>query len=204
MRPAAAVCAVLVMVVLAQTGPAAQAEEEPPRFSVSAAVGVLRPSDVSFRELYGGSHVPVTVQLECRLWPRLALFGGGQFLGADGRTIAEGAQVGDESFPLRFTTSSIRVGALVLMPKRRWTVFAGGGASYSTYHEDWTGTQVSASGKTYGFLAQAGVRYVLTGPVSLSGGVEYTYVPAHSSDASSGGTIDLGGLGVSLGVGVGF
>lgn len=192
------------MLASVQTGPAAQAEKEPPRFNVSAAVGVLRPSDESFRALYGGSHVPVTVQLECRLWPRLALFGGGQFLGADGRTIAEGAQVGDESFPLRFTTSSIRVGALVLMPKRRWTVFAGGGVSYSTYHEEWTGTQISVSGHTYGFVAQAGARYVLTGPILLSGGVEYTYVPAHSSDASADGTIDLGGLGVSLGVGIRF
>jgi len=203
MRPAAAACAVLVMVVPVQAGLAAQAEKEPPRFNVSTAVGVLRPSDESFRALYGGSHVPVAVQLECRLWPRLALFGGVQFLGADGRTIVEGAQVGDESFPLRFTNSSIRVGALVLMPKRKWTVFAGGGASYSTYHEEWTGTQISVSGKAYGFVAQAGARHVLTGPISLSGGVEYTYVPANS-DASPGGTIDLGGLGVSLGVGIRF
>src|SRR5512139_2770104 len=203
MRPAAAVCAVLVMVVLAQAGLAAQAEEEPPRFSVSAAVGVLRPSDVSFRELYGGSHVPVTVQLECRLWSRLAVFGGVQLLGADGRTIAEEAEAGDEDFQLRFTTSSIRVGALVLMPKRKWTVYAGGGASYSTYHEEWTGAQISASGKAYGFVAQAGARYVLTGPIFLSGGVEYTYAPA-DSDASSEGTTNLGGLGVSLGAGIRF
>jgi len=203
MRPAAAVCAVLVMVVLAQKGPAGQAEKEPPRFNVSTSVGVLRPSDESFRALYGGSHAPVAVQLEYRLWSRLALFGGVQYLGADGRTIAEGVQDGDESFPLRFTTYSIRAGALVLVPKRKWTMFAGGGANYSTYREEWTGAPISVSGTAYGLVVQAGARRVLTGPISLSGGVEYTYLPA-DSDASPGGTIDLGGLGVSLGVGIRF
>jgi hypothetical protein len=191
------------MVVLAQTRLAGQTEKEPPRFNVSAVVGVLRPSDESFRALYGGSHVPVAVQLECRLGSRLALFGGVQFVGADGRTVAEGAQTGDETFPLRFGTSSVRAGVLVLMPKRNWTVFAGGGASYSTYHEEWMGAPISVSGATYGFVAQAGARRVLTGPISLSGVVEYSYVPA-DSDASSGGSIDLGGLGVSLGVGIRF
>jgi hypothetical protein len=64
-----------------------------------------------------------------------------------------------------------------------------GGASYSTCHEEWT-EQISASG-AYGFVAQAGARYVLTGPIFLSGGVEYTYAPA-DSDALVEGTTNLG------------
>jgi len=190
-------------VALARTGLAGQPEKQSPRFDVSVLAGVLRPSDESFRALYGGSHVPIAVQLEYRLRPRLALFGGVQFVGADGRTVAEGAQTGDEDFPLRFTAYSIRAGALMLTAKRGWTVFAGGGANYSSYHEEWTGAPIAASGAAYGFVAQAGARHVLSGPITLSGAVEYTYAPA-DSDASPGGRIDLGGLGISLGVGIQF
>ncbi len=184
--------------LLAQTAPA-QA-----RLTVLATVGAMRPSEAGVRDLYGGTFVPVTIEADIRLAGTVFVFGSGQFLDKDGEAVFSLPPAPEERFPLRVTTSSLRVGGGFAFPRRRWLIVAEGGFSYTHYSERWTTEDIpTVTGHAYGAVLAAGVDYRLGGPVWAIGRFEYAYTPT-GVDTQLTPTFDLSGFSVSGGMAVRF
>ena len=193
-----------LLIVVAATAPLlAQSAKEAPRFALSVAAGVTHPAQAAVRDVYGGRLTPVTVALRCRLRPPLFVFGGWQFLRQGGDTTIVGPQVIDERYPVRLTMSSVRAGAGVAVPWRRWIFSAGAGLAYTTFDERWTAGDLSTGGHSYGYLAQAAGEFLLHRRFGIVGRIEYVAVPIPTATAGRSG-LDLGGLSVSGGAAVRF
>ncbi len=169
----------LLMVVAAPATLLAQPANEPGRFTLLVAAGMTRPTQASVRDVYGGRLMPVTVTLDCRLTRGLFVFGGWQFLRQRGDTTG------------------------VAVPWRRWVFSAGAGLAYTTFDEEWTTTDLSTSGHSYGYLAQAAGEFRLHRRFGIVGRIEYVAVPVPAATAGRSG-LNLGGLSASGGAAVRF
>ena len=182
----------------------AQPTPEPPRLTVLATIGAMRPSDTAVRDLYSGTFMPITIEADVRAFWRVFVFVSGQFLRKDGEAVFDLPPAPEERFPLRLATSSARIGGGVVFPLQRWIVSAQAGMSYTGYDEKWVGEDVpAATGHAYGFIAEGGVDWRVAGPLWAVGRFEYTYTPTGNAQQAVP-AFDLSGVSLSAGVAVRF
>lgn len=197
------VCAFAAVTAGASAALAQSAQPPLGRFAVSATLGVSRPVDAGLSEVYGGGLVPVTAQLEVRLEPAIALFGGVRFLKADGQTVVVGTKVAEETYGTSFRMTSVRLGAQVaarIAPG--WALAGGAGVSLVSYEETWPDAGLRVTDRATGLLALAEGRYAVNRRWNVLARVEYTTIPETS--AVTGSHVNLGGLDVSAGVRLAF
>ena len=110
-RNGAILAAVSLALVLGFPGPLrSQTAERAPSFSLSAAGGVFRGGQASFRALYGGSVVPLHLEGQVRIFRNWSIFAGFRHIQARGTTRIAGASIEEESYRLEFEMSSVRLG----------------------------------------------------------------------------------------------
>jgi hypothetical protein len=198
---------IVVLLLTAAVAPApllAQSAPEPSRLAVLATVGAMRPSAAAVRDLYSGTFMPMTIEADVRAFWRIFVFASGQFLGKDGEIVFSLPPAPEEHFSLKLDTSSIRFGAGVAFPLKRWLVSAQAGMSYTAYEEKWIGEEIpAASGHAYGFTAAGGVDYRVYGRIWAVGRFEYSYTPI-GEVLQTIPVDDLSGISVSGGVAVRF
>lgn len=196
--------AFLLAAALTPESLAAQSVPEPPRTAVLATVGAMRPLAAGVRELYEGLFVPVTVEADIRVAWKVFVFGGAQFLRKDGEVVFNLPPAPEERFPLRVSTASVRVGAGIAHPWRKWFFSAAGGLSYTRYSERWTTGEIpTATGHTVGFTVGGGADYRIFKRWWAVGRVEYACTPMDEARQTIP-TFDLSGVSVSGGVGIRF
>lgn len=204
-----ALIAVLACAWLA--APALVAAQSPPAGTLSLSAGVFRPSDESFRRVYGAAKVPFTAQLDWRLAPRVALFVGVQHLRASGTPVADdtgvpvSAGATDESIEARLRLTSFRAGGLVLFPSGRWLVSAGAGLIVTRYSERWAAAGANVSGSRAGWLAQAKLARSMGSRFLVEAAFEYTYARVDQrEDPDLVPRLGLGGVSFAVGGGIRF
>ncbi len=198
----------LVLCAVALLPSARVASAQPPpaigRFAASATLGVSRPNESDMRQVYGTTMVPVTGQIDVRVYPDVSVFAGVRWVKANGQTVILGTPVvADEHYATSLAMTSFRFGAQVskwVAP--RWGLAAGAGVCITAYDEKWPDAGLSASSHSTGFLALAEGRYALTARWNAIARVEFTTVPESSTAGGAG--VNLGGLDVSAGVRVLF
>jgi hypothetical protein len=178
----------------------AQTAEDLPRLGLSVAAGLARPTDATFRELYGNA-APLTLQVDYRVARRISAFGGLRYLRTDGLTIMEVTTPGtgvviEERFALAFRSYWLRAGLQLSMPAGRLRVNGGAGIGYVRYREEWKDADLTASGGYLGGLLYGGVDYPVAGRLSLLGRLEYSSVTA----GGALGDVNLGGIDLLAGV----
>jgi hypothetical protein len=198
---------IVVLLAAAALAPApllAQSAPDPPRLTVLATIGAMRPSEAPVRDLYSGTFMPITIEADVRAFWRVFVFVSGQFLGQDGEVVFNLPPAPEEHFPLRLNTSSIRIGGGVAFPLQRWLFSAQAGMSYTGYEEKWVGEELpAATGHAYGFIAEGGVDYRVYSRMWAVGRFEYSYTPIDDIRQIIP-VIDLSGISVSGGVAVRF
>ena len=192
--------AVAVVCVTMMEAPEAQSQSSPDRKRVMAAVaiGAARPSDPSFRELYGPVQYPVSVQADFEVRKHVSIFAGYGYLRRAGTTLAADPALlpGD---PIKFSMHSIKAGLSYAVPFGRVTLLGSGGAGFHRYHENWEAAGIATTGNKTGFIAQGQVEYALTRVVSMVGRVEYMRAVIRAKSVMENDA-SLGRLEVSLGV----
>jgi hypothetical protein len=202
-----AVPLVLVLAGVTAGAAAAQPAPEPARGTLSAAAAVFRPLAQEFRDLYG-TQVPVVAQLDWPIGRHLAVFAGVRHLRSSGETIPVSQQETrePERFAIRFRSTSLRLGGLLLVPRGPWSVSAGAGAVYCRYSERWPDAGFNERDDGTGFIVQAGVTRAFARRWSALGRVEYSYGPRTKPAAGSDVVtrVNLGGIDVTAGIGFRF
>lgn len=200
-------CSILitVFIIAAQLlgSESAPADEAESRFRLSLTASVFRPTQEAFRQLYGNLHIPVAIQLDSRLPGNLSVFTGFRHVAANGKTKVVGPQFVEETYPLRFAMSSVRLGLYYNLYGMRSSAFLGGGVSYNVYREKWEEGGFEVRDKIFGFLAQAGGGYSLSRRLALIGKMEFSSVQTRKGSKLEPG-VNLGGLELSLGFSLNF
>jgi hypothetical protein len=150
-------------------------------------------------DVYGSHLMPVTAQVDVRVVPDVAVFGGIRWMSADGRAVVIGTPVVNERSTTSLTVTAFRVGAEIARTVgRRWAVAGGAGIVMARYEETWPDAGRTFSNHSNGFLVLAEARCALTGKWGAIARVEYSTVHANVADASN--AVNLGGMDVSAGV----
>jgi len=170
-----------------------------PRFAISAAAGIFRPGQGSFRGLYGSTQVPLHVQIQFRFLKGWAVFAGFRYAEASGKTLIVGPQYVEESHTIKFSMSSIRLGVQYSLAAGRVRLFVGAGASYNLYKEKWEDAGLSTEGKRTGLLADAGAEYLFSRWFSIFIRGEYSTIPT-GQGAALEKKVDLGGIEGVIGI----
>lgn len=191
----AAVAVVVVSPVKAQT------REDLSRLEISATAGIAHVWNAQFNEVYRGVQVPLSVQLDCRVFRRIYAFSGFRFVGIEGEAISEEPVQAQEEFQTKFKMYSAAIGWAVAMPIRRATVTAGAGITCNWYREILAEANLSTRGTAIGFLAQTAARYPLSRRFSVLGRLGFSSIPSRT-DPVTNGRINLGGIEVSGGLSV--
>ena len=177
----------------------AQSAANPGGISAGFFAGVARPSDETFRQIYGSAQFPVSVQANVRLYKGLHAFGGYAYVSRSGQVISVDPGTTNEDDPLRFRMHTVKAGGLYAVPVGRLTLLAGAGISCNYYLERWEAAGASTSGSKAGLLVQAGAEYPLFSRLSLAGRIEYSHVPIEAKSAAEIDT-NLGRLDFALGL----
>lgn len=204
-RRGSAIAIAVLGAALAWYAPAvanAQPRPDEPRVSVAGLVGLARPTDETFREVYGSSLVPFSAQVDWRLGSAGAeAFAGIRHVGTTGEAIGDTAAATGQSLTLRMT--SVRFGLGWQAPGRRWRFAVSGGGSYNWYRETWEDLDIETKDHVFGIVAQASVSYRLSRRVSLIASGEFSAIGVDAMDPAlpsvSLGSLDFLG-GVSLGI----
>lgn len=167
---------------------------------VSASAGFFQPSSPVVSDLYGRG-LPVTIQADGRITDRLGMFAGVRFARDTGRTVVVGQQIEEERYRITLRTDAARLGATYYVSRGRSSLALGGGLVVGWYVERWPDAGFVGRGSAPGALASAGFSRLLTGRVTVTGRVEYTYLPV---DRTALRSVGLGGLDVTAGIGVSF
>jgi len=174
------------------------------RFGVSAAAGISWPVDGVVADVYGGM-VPVTVQADARLFGHVALFAGFKSVQADGQTVVLGTPVADERYATSLRVSSLRLGAIVVVPvARRFALAGSAGVGVNWFGERWPEAQSTARGHATGIVVQAEMRYALHPRWTVLGRLEYAPFSTQAVGTSSAVGVNLGGLDLCAGIRLGF
>jgi hypothetical protein len=208
--PRKTLLALLAAALLPSGAALAQQAGDTSGVDASFRAGMFQPSEAAFEQAYGGSRIPLVMQVDWRVHRVLALFGGVRYLGLDGRAIAEddtaavGAS-GEAVYATHLALTSARLGALAVVTSGRWDVRVGGGLNVEHYAEEWPAAAASASGTRTGWLAQATAARRIGRRFSAGVSVEYSgvAVPAGTGE-SAVPALDLGGLDVLLTAGIRF
>lgn len=189
----------VMIAVFAPTAVWAQSSRDPRGLTVSLSAGAARPSDRSFRELYGSVQYPISVQADYEICRHVLAFSGYEYLGRTGNVLETEMTVAPAGDAIRFRQHTLNVGLLYAVPLRRITLLGGGGVGVHFYRETWEGAGVDTRGNKAGFVAQAGAEYALFRNISFLGRVGYSrlVVKAGSSSENNAG---LGRLEFTLGL----
>lgn len=195
----------LLGAALACCPPAAASAQSPPdepRLQVSGLVGLARPSDATFRDIYGDTLVPVSVQLDWRLSDAGAeVFAGVRHVGQSGEAI--GSTPASSPPSLSFRMTSVRFGIGWRAPGRRWRFAVSGGGSYNWYRETWKDFDVETEDQVFGVVVQTSVSYRLSRRVSLIASGEFSAIGVDSIDPALR-SVGLGSLDFLGGLSLGF
>jgi len=177
----------------------AQSATNPGSVSACFFVGVARPSEEAFRQIYGSAQFPVSVQANIRLYRGLHAFVGYAYVSRNGRVMAVDPGTTNEGELLRFRMHTVKAGGLYAVPVWKLTLLAGAGISCNYYLERWEAAGISTSGDKAGLLVQTGAEYPLFSRLSLAGRIEYCHLPIRASSAAEVDT-NLGRLDFELGL----
>jgi len=178
---------------------AAQSAASPGRVALSGTVGVFVPSNTAMSDVYGSRLMPVTAQVDVRVVPDVALFGGIRWMSADGQAVVLGTPVVNETSTTSLGVTAFRVGAEVARAVApRWTLAGGAGIVIARYEETWPDAGRAVNNHSSGFLVLAEARCAVGGKWSVIGRVEYASVRANVADENS--AVNLGGVDASAGV----
>lgn len=196
--PACALVALIGAEAAAQPG-AAPADAQPARGTVSFRTGLFQPADATFGQVYSGWRAPIVVQADWMVFRRVAVFGGVRHVAKDGSAIVEstGRSASD---PTHLSLTSVRGGALFVLPSGPWEFRAGGGATLERYSEDWPAAGISQSDSAKGWLIQASLSRIVWRRVALVGAAEFSRVKTAGSGDESAPAPQLGGFDVTFGV----
>lgn len=173
-----------------------------PRVSVSGLVGVARPADATFREIYGSTATPVTVQMDWRLGDAGAeVFGGVRYVGQAGEGISDSAPSSGE--PLTFHMTSVRFGVGWSFPSAGWRFTVAGGGSYNAYRESWKDLGIETKDSAFGVVVQTTVSRQITRRIGLLARMEFSAIGAEPIDPSLR-SVNLGSLDLLAGVSFAF
>jgi hypothetical protein len=200
----------VVAAIAILSGATAQAQPgEPGRLVAWARAGLFRPSSGDLRQVYDGSRVSIAAQVDWRVRPTIALFGGIRNVRMDGRAVVEGGTAfqapGGGAYPTRLVLTSVRAGALLVFRSGAWDFRPGAGFSVERYAEEWPAAALDAKGGRAGWLLQATLSREVGRRVSAGVTVEYAgaSVPQREGERAVG-KVGLGGLHALAGVGVRF
>jgi hypothetical protein len=177
----------------------AQTAANPGGISAGFFAGVARPSDEAFRQIYGSTLFPVSVQANVRLYRGLHAFAGYAYVSRSGQVMPVGPGTANESEPLKFRMHTVKAGGLYAVPVWKLTLLAGAGVGFNYYLEKWEAAGASTSGSKAGLLVQAGAEVPVFGRLSLAGRIEYCQVPIRENSAAEFDT-NLGRLDFELGL----
>ena len=162
------------------------------KFSASITGGILFPGDSGYKDVYGKSAFFPELKAGYALSDRFYLWAGYGFLGKKGETPVLKLEA----------KSSQHFLSLGAGYRGKLTAQLGYEADLGlmivAYKEE--AMETSASGTAFGFRADAGLTYALTGPVFAVAELGYLY----SSDKVEGETVKPGGFKAGLGLGVKF
>ena len=201
-RAAALLLAVsLFLPLLSPPGLAAAEPARPPRFFVGVLAGYFYPGQGTFRKIYDQPAWPIELQLGWSLNRKISVFGAVRYLATTGNTVLLDARQAEESYVLRWRQATLRLGVNYWPWPSRFAPFLGAGLSYSFYREQWQDAPLRTEGGKTGFFVQAGGRYRLGRRWHALAQLEYSFIPAGSG---ARGTVNLGGINLSLGLTVGI
>ncbi len=186
--------------VLIAAGPLpAQTRADVPRLAVSATAGFGRSLNGQFRDNYGGVQMPLSVQVDLRLFQRISVFSAFRRVRTKGQTTIEEPNFAEDALPLTFRMHSAKFGGTVGGQLGRVTLQAGGGVSGNWYKEEVGVLDLSLRGRNVGLLAQVAASYPLNRRLSLQGRFEFTSIPSRT-DPGTGIDINLGGIELACGL----
>jgi hypothetical protein len=188
---------VLGLLSVAPAGAAAAGDA--PGVTASVAAGAFRPSDETFRSLYGSPQWPLIVQVDVPVRGPVSVFAGARRLTREGATLAMPPAVDDERFPIELTVTSFRAGAAATLARHRGRLFAGLGAEYARTSERWPSADLSYGARGWGVVIQGGADIPVWRRFSLRGLIEYAATRA-GDDPESGEKVDLGGITLAAGL----
>lgn len=188
--------ALLVFACLPLCSAARGTEER--RLSVGAAAAFLHPLSAEFRRGYDRPVWPLEAQLGWRVGPRLDLLLSGRLQSARGETIVPDPVHADESYPLRLSVFALRLGAGFRAGDGAIAPCFAGGFQYGWFREKWDAAGTEESGNGLGVFAQGGCSMRLGRNVRLQALLDYSYAPMKGG--ATGGRVDLGGIGLQLGL----
>ncbi len=202
-RPRWIAAAAVAVLVAALAAPEVRSQSKPDRkrFAASVFVGVARPADRSFRELYGKVGYPLAAQVDCGIYRHILVYAGYAHFGRTGKTLVEDSMAAPESDSIRFGMHTVKLGLLYTVPLGRVTLLGGGGPGFHFYRETWEVAGVATSGSKAGFTAQGGVEYALTRSFSLVGRIEYSHATVKATSPMES-NVELGRFETSLGLSI--
>jgi len=176
-----------------------QTEQKASLLTMSFAAGVFCPLQESFRELYGSAQIPVSLQIHYRFSEEFYIFTGLRYLQSSGKSKIVGPKYTAESYDLKFSMMSVRLGFFFTLKPGQFVPYAGVGANYNFYREKWEDMGYEVRDRKLGLLVQAGTEYSLNRILSLVGGIEYSSIQTNSG-AKLESRVDLGGFEFYLGI----
>ncbi|MGB8951492.1 MAG: outer membrane beta-barrel protein [Candidatus Aminicenantales bacterium] len=176
-----------------------QTEQKASLLTISFAAGVFCPLQESFRELYGSAQIPVSLQVNYRFSEEFFVFTGLRYLQSSGKSKIVGPEYVSESYDLKFSMMSVRLGFFFTFKTGQFVPHAGIGANYNFYREKWEDLNYEVSDRKLGLLVLAGTEYTLNRILSLVGGIEYSSIQTNSGSKLES-RVDLGGFEFYLGI----
>jgi hypothetical protein len=177
----------------------APAPNEERRWSIGIVAGGFYPVQGAFRRIYGQPLWPLELQLGWALNDRLNLWAGARYLQASGSTILLESVQPAETYGLRLQVLALRLGLNYWLGQGRIAPFLGAGIQHAFFRETWRDLPIEAQGQKTGFFAQAGGRWRLARSLVALLQMEYSHLPGGEGYGAEE-KIDLGGLGLSLGI----
>lgn len=173
------------------------------RLSVGMVAGGFRPFQESLRRIYGQSLWPSELQLGYALNDTLAFWVGARYWQASGDTILLQPIQPDESYALRLEVLALRLGMNYWLGRGCVAPFLGAGIQYAFFRERWQDLSIETRGQKAGIFGQMGGRWRLGRSLAALLQLEYSHLPAGSRNGVQE-KVNLGGLGLSLGLRVGI
>ncbi len=174
----------------------------PVRLSVTAGVGL--PSDDVFRDVYGSTVVPIGGQVDWRIGTSgFGLFGGLRWVSTTGEAIADDAAVASGE-RLEFAMMSWRVGPSWSVLRGPWGFGAGAGLTYNSYREEWESAGLRVEDSGIGAVFQGNVERRFTRRLSALVRLEYALFEIDPPEDTGLGSVALGGLDITAGIGFRF
>lgn len=195
-RRALLLAAFLAFACLPRSAAASGTQER--RLFASASAAFLHPLSAGLRRVYDRPGRPLELQLGWGVGRRLDLLLSGRWQSASGETVLPDPVSPGESYPLRMRVLALRLGAGFRAGDGAVAPCFAGGFQYGWFREKWPAADAEESGSGLGVFAQGGCCLRLGRSFRLLALLDYSYAPMKGAGES--GRIDLGGIGLQLGL----